>query len=487
MFEQTSEVALISPLRRRAARIAQDSPTAPINLAQCVGGGLLVAGTLIAGAPWPLVAASLIPLITGIVGLLIVRTRFVMIVLRISLLGATLALLSIWLAFAPYPIWWLILVPLGSLLTGAVLYYWGLSRAVLWYLLEAAAVLIASLLARALPRSDIAMLNDALIAAEVTLLVTHLGVLLLLPHQAESEARHSAITQQGHEIQNLSLQISATADGLGRAASAIHMVTGQQSSGAEQQAAVITEAVAMLNQFIALADQVRDQARNVSELSETTTHMADRGQQAISTTVDGMSQIRAQVTVIAHNIAALAEQMQRIDEIIGSVSEIATQSNLLALNASIEAARAGAHGRGFAVVADEVRTLSQQSKEAAAQVQMILSEIQEAMKQTVRATELGDQQVDKGMALSQEAGHTITQLNDNVNQTAESMRSILVAIDQQATGLEQITQSMRNIHDVTQKNLESTRTAEVVAESLSRLSEELLSAIARYGSGLEEF
>jgi len=487
MFEQTTEIALISPLRRRAARIAQDSPTAPINLAQCVGGGLLFASTLIAGAPWLLMVVSLIPLLTGILGLLIVRTRFVMIVLRISLLGATVALLLVWLAFASYPIWWLILIPLGGLLTAAVLYYWGIVRAILWYVLEAAALLLASLLARSLSGSDIAVLDSALIAAELALLVMHIGILVLLPHQAETEARHSAIPQQSHEIQNLSLQISATADGLGRAASAIHMVTGQQGSGAEQQAAVITEAVTMLNQFIALADQVRDQARTVSELSETTTHMADRGQQAISTPVDGMSQLRAQVTVIAHNIAALAEQMQRIDEIIGSVSEIATQSNLLALNASIEAARAGAHGRGFAVVADEVRTLSQQSKEAAAQVQMILSEIQEAMKKTVRATELGDQQVDKGMALSQEAGNTISLLTDNVNQTAESMRSILVAIDQQATGLEQITQSMRNIHDVTQKNLESTRTAEVVAESLSRLSEELLSAISRYGSGLEEY
>jgi methyl-accepting chemotaxis protein len=193
-----------------------------------------------------------------------------------------------------------------------------------------------------------------------------------------------------------------------------------------------------------------------------------------------MNQIRAQVTVIANNIAALAEQLKRIDEIIASVSEIATQSNLLALNASIEAARAGAHGRGFAVVADEVRTLSQQSKEAAAQVQTLLTEIKDAMKQTVRATELGDDQVDQGMGLSREAGETIELLAGNVNQTAEAMRSIMIAIDQQAAGLEQITQSMRNIHDVTQKNLESTRTAEIVAENLNRLSEELLVAIARY-------
>ena len=370
-------------------------------------------------------------------------------------------------------------MPVASLLSAAVLYYWGTRRAALWYAGEAFMLVVGGLIAAG-SAADSSVPLQALIAAEVLLLVLHAIIVTAVPEQAESMARNTAIAQQSSELGNLSLQISATADGLGRASSAIHMVTGQQSSGAEQQAAVITEAVTMLNEFIALADQVRNQARTVADLSETTTTVAERGQDAINTTIEGMNQIRAQVTVIAHNIAALAEQLKRIDEIIASVSEIATQSNLLALNASIEAARAGAHGRGFAVVADEVRTLSQQSKEAAAQVQTLLNEIKDAMKQTVRATELGDDQVDQGMGLSREAGETIGMLAGNVNQTAEAMRSIMIAIDQQAAGLEQITQSMRNIHDVTQKNLESTRTAEIVAENLNRLSEELLVAIARY-------
>ena len=396
-----------------------------------------------------------------------------------SLLGSTAALGITLIAFAAFPLWWLTLVPAAGLLSAAVLYYWGTRRVALWYAAEAL-ILIAGGLIAAGSAADSAVYLEALVAAEVLLLVLHAIIVLALPEQAESMARNTAIAQQSSELGNLSLQISATADGLGRASSAIHMVTSQQGSGAEQQAAVITEAVTMLNEFIALADQVRNQARTVADLSETTTTFADRGQEAINSTITGMNQIRAQVTVIAHNIAALAEQLKRIDEIIASVSEIATQSNLLALNASIEAARAGAHGRGFAVVADEVRTLSQQSKEAAAQVQTLLTEIKDAMKQTVRATELGDDQVDQGMGLSREAGETIELLAGNVNQTAEAMRSIMIAIDQQAAGLEQITQSMRNIHDVTQKNLELTRTAEIVAENLNRLSEELLVAIARY-------
>jgi methyl-accepting chemotaxis protein len=479
LYEPVRDQNLLRKMRRRIARVALNYPTDPANLAVISLGILILIGTLFGGAPWALVMSGAVMLAAGTAGLVVVRSRYVIHGLPVTLLGATAALFIALITFAAFPLWWVTLVPAAALLSAAVLYYWGTRRAALWYAAEAFILVVGGLIAAG-SSADNAIPLQALVAAELLLLVLHVMIVLAVPEQSESMARNTAIAQQSSELGNLSLQISATADGLGRASSAIHMVTGQQSSGAEQQAAVITEAVTMLNEFIALADQVRNQARTVVDLSETTTTIGERGQEAINTTIEGMNQIRAQVTVIAHNIAALAEQLKRIDEIIASVSEIATQSNLLALNASIEAARAGAHGRGFAVVADEVRTLSQQSKEAAAQVQTLLTEIKDAMKQTVRATELGDDQVDQGMGLSREAGETIELLAGNVNQTAEAMRSIMIAIDQQAAGLEQITQSMRNIHDVTQKNLESTRTAEIVAENLNRLSEELLVAIARY-------
>lgn len=479
MYEPVLDQHLLRKMRRRIARVALNYPTDPVNLAVVSLGILILIGTLFAGAPWAMIMSGALLLAAGTAGLVVVRGRYVIHGLAVTLLGTTVALFITLITFAAFPLWWVTLVPAAALLSAAVLYYWGTRRAALWYAAEAFVLVVGGLLAAG-SSADRALPLQALLAAEALLLVMHIVIVLVVPEQTESIARSTAIAQQSSELGNLSLQISATADGLGRASSAIHMVTGQQSSGAEQQAAVITEAVTMLNEFIALADQVRNQARTVADLSETTTTIAERGQEAINSTIEGMNQIRAQVTVIAHNIAALADQLKRIDEIIASVSEIATQSNLLALNASIEAARAGAHGRGFAVVADEVRTLSQQSKEAAAQVQTLLTEIKDAMKQTVRATELGDDQVDQGMSLSREAGETIELLAGNVNQTAEAMRSIMIAIDQQAAGLEQITQSMRNIHDVTQKNLESTRTAEIVAENLNRLSEELLVAIARY-------
>ncbi|NPV65603.1 MAG: hypothetical protein HPY64_00495 [Anaerolineae bacterium] len=471
---------VIGPLRQYIARRMLDYPTDPLNLGLCLAGTLLGIVSLVVGAPWTVLAAAAATAALGAAGLVVARGRYVLWALRLSVISATLAYSLHILALVPYTLWWLAIVPLGAAISAGVMYYWGARLTLLWYVIEASIVFIASgLVPTTIPIGQVTAAN-ALPVAQLSLLAAHLGVLLFMPRRVEAESRSYAIHQQRAQLENLAQQISATADGLGRAASAIRMVTSQQSSGAEQQAAVIAQAVTMLNEFIALADQIRSQARSISTLSEQTAQISAHGQNAIRLTTDGMAQIRSQVTAIARNLVQLAEQTQRIDEIIATVSEIATQSNLVALNASIEAARAGAHGRGFAVVAEEVRALAQQSQNAAAQVQTILSQIQEATRQTVRATQAGDQQVDEGLKLSQQTSEVIMQLADNVNESMSAMRNIMIAIDQQAAGLEEITRSMRNIHDVTQKNLESTRTAEIVAENLRRLSDDLLSAIAQH-------
>lgn len=486
MYQPAASQDILGKLRRRAARMALNYPTDPISLTLGGLGAIMLLITLLIGTDWITIAAGAFTLASGVVGLLAARTnRLMLYALRITVISANLAFVLVLFSLAAYPIWWLSVIPLGVGLTGLTIFYWGVRRSLLTIGLQILATLLSTLIMETAANIDTGQVVQFFAAGEIIQLTLNFGVLLLMPEQTERQARSSALAQQSSDLDNLTLQISATADGLGRAVTAIHTVTTQQGSGAEQQAAVITQAVTMLNEFIALANQVRDQSRGVANLSEKTAEISASGQGTIRNSIEGMSQIRDQVTVITHNIAALAEQMQRIDEIINSVSEIATQSNLLALNASIEAARAGVHGRGFAVVADEVRTLAQQSQAAAAQVQSILGEIQDAMKQTVRATQVGDQQVDKGLELSRRSGEVIKQLADNVTESTEAMRNIMVAIEQQTTGLEQITQSMRNIHDVTQQNLESTRTAEIVAQNLSRLSEELLTAIARHtGEGL---
>jgi methyl-accepting chemotaxis protein len=288
------------------------------------------------------------------------------------------------------------------------------------------------------------------------------------------------------DVEQMVEQLSVTADSLAHAVKAINDVTTQQSIGASEQADLITRTNTLLTDFLELSERVQEQARALTGVAKQATDTSESGQAAIRQAIDGISKIREQVTAIANTILALAQYTQRIYDIIASVSEIATQSNLLALNASIEAARAGAHGRGFAVVADEVRSLSQGSTQAARQVRAILGEIQSAMKDSIRATEAGLQGVDAGENMTQQADTVIMQLGENIATSFKAVNRIYDIIRQQVDGLEEIAISMERIDRITQKNLSSTRAVEVVALELTRVATDLQITVGVSGFGRSE-
>lgn len=307
------------------------------------------------------------------------------------------------------------------------------------------------------------------------------AITLLIPAASQTGETGPAVSPgslTAAELMHLTTQIRVTADGLARATEAINEVVLQLSSGATEQADAIGLTNERLGTFLKLSTEVREQARGVTLMAGQTAEFSTNGQVSIEQAISGMSDLRVQVMNIAETIVKLGELTQRIDEIINSVSEIATQSNLLALNASIEAARAGVHGRGFAVVADEVRALSQQSTRAAQQVRGILGEVQQVMKQTVEATQVGMQSVDRGVARTQEADQIMQSLSRSVNESFKSVKAIFEAIRQQTEDMEDITITMERIERITYQNLASTRMVETVATNLTHLSAELQTAVA---------
>lgn len=268
-------------------------------------------------------------------------------------------------------------------------------------------------------------------------------------------------------------RLDKTSQDLQRVVSSLNEMAAQQSKGAAEQTDLIVHTNALLDNFHNLSEQIREQGRAITLLAKQNAEVAQHGQEAIQQAIQGMREIRSQVSDIAETIVKLAKLTQRIDEIITSVTEIATQSNLLALNASIEAARAGTQGRGFAVVADEVRSLSQQSTQAAQQVRTILVEIQGAMKETVQATKIGLDDVDAGVAMTQQVDAIMAQLAESVVKSHQTVDTIYAAIRQQAEDLEQITVSMERIDRINWQNMMSIRMAETVAQNLARLATEL--------------
>ncbi|QPC84725.1 hypothetical protein G4Y79_10205 [Phototrophicus methaneseepsis] len=296
-------------------------------------------------------------------------------------------------------------------------------------------------------------------------------------HDAHHDAPYDEYeTNPGTETSltaDLHTRMNVTVDGLVRATYAINDVTTQQASNADEQVQLIERANRMLDDFLQLGEHINEQVRSVTQTANEAADNSRSGQSAIGQTLQTMDDIRNQVENIGSTIAKLAHLVRRIDNINTSVGEIATQSNLLALNASIEAARAGIHGRGFAVVADEVRELSKQSTESADQVRVILSEIQQAMKEAVLATQQGVQDVDGGIERTREANSVMIQLVESVHSAREAVKQVGAVFDEQSTDMEQIAIDMDRIARITTQNLASTRTVETVSANLTRLASDL--------------
>jgi methyl-accepting chemotaxis protein len=187
----------------------------------------------------------------------------------------------------------------------------------------------------------------------------------------------------------------------------------------------------------------------------------------------GMQRIQEQMESIAGSIVQLSEQGQAIGEIIATVNDLAEQSNLLAVNAAIEATRAGEQGKSFGVVAQEIKSLAEQSRQATSQVRRILGDIQKATNAAVLATEQGNKAVEAGVKQSNETSESIRLLSASINDAAQAATQISVSSQQQMIGMDQIVLAMNNIKEASEQNVAGTKQAELAAHSLHEMGAKL--------------
>lgn len=275
--------------------------------------------------------------------------------------------------------------------------------------------------------------------------------------------------------------------GINRASEQVNTATGQAQatsvgllSAAEKQSAQITETTEAVGNMTRSILQVSSNASQASQVAQRSLQAATQGSLAVQNTIAGMNGIREQIQETSKRIKRLGESSQEIGEIVELISDITEQTNILALNAAIQAASAGEAGRGFTVVAEEVQRLAERSSEATKQIGAIVKTIQTDTNSAVAAMEKSTEGVVEGARLSDAAGKALTEIETVSNSLARLIQSISTATEAQTEVASTVTKNMQQIQEITSQTTEGTKlTADSVGQ-LTKLAEELRDSVAGF-------
>jgi methyl-accepting chemotaxis protein len=255
------------------------------------------------------------------------------------------------------------------------------------------------------------------------------------------------------------------------------------TAGATQQDQEITNTSSAVEELTVSMKQVSNNAEASAEAARRALDAAEQGNRAVSDTLEGMQRIRASVQATAKKIKSLGDRSLEISEIINVINDITEQTNLLALNAAIEAARAGEAGRGFAVVADEVRKLAEHSRSATKDIAALIKAIQAETNEAVVVMEEGTREVEVGAGLADQAGKALEAISSVVRQSAELVQEISLASKQQVRGTEGVANAMQIISGITRQTTQGARSTASTVGNMVKLSEQLNEALAQFRSG----
>ncbi len=244
------------------------------------------------------------------------------------------------------------------------------------------------------------------------------------------------------------------------------------ASSAEADATA-TEAATTIDEVKQTAQATAQKARLVTDTALKTSQVSQDGQKAVDETGLKMKKISDQINIISDGIMKLSGQSQAIGEIAYTVTSLAEQSNILAVNASIEASKAGEAGKGFAVVAQEVKNLAEQSRQATAQIRVILNDVQKIISTAVMSTEQGMKAVSEGVSQTAEAGKAINAMSAAISEAVQAATQIAASSSQQIVGMDQVALAAGNIRQAAAQNLAGSRQVEVATKNLNELGKKL--------------
>jgi twitching motility protein PilJ len=282
------------------------------------------------------------------------------------------------------------------------------------------------------------------------------------------------------ELRRLVSGITEAAQQVTSATAEAQTVSGQLLQAAQRQATEIQGTGQSVAQMAQSMTSVSKSAGDSAKVAQTSLNAAEKGTQAVQNAIRGMNDIREQIQETSKRIKRLGESSQEIGEIVQLISDITEQTNVLALNAAIQAASAGEAGRGFTVVAEEVQRLAERSAEATKHIGAIVKSIQRDTQDAVEAMERSTRGVVDGTKTADEAGGALREIEQVSNQLAELIGSISNATEQQSISATRVAAAMNEILAITQMTTDGTRRTAASAERLTALAEGLKASVSGF-------
>jgi methyl-accepting chemotaxis protein len=281
--------------------------------------------------------------------------------------------------------------------------------------------------------------------------------------------------------QSLSRQVAMAVQHIQSSSAELQSAAGQQATGAKEQATAMSEITTTISELLATSRQIAESAQRVAQISERTVRAARSGDNTVEKGNESVSTMRHHVGLIVGHMVELGKKSQEIGVVLDIVSELAEQTNILAINATIEAVGAGDAGRRFSVVADEIRKLSDRVAGSTKEIRGLIDEVRSAVNTTIMTTETGSKAIEAGSKQFAEVASAFNQISIEVTTTTEAAKEIELSTKQQATAVEQVNVAMSNVAQVTKETEVSTMQTQRTATELAGLSRELLRIVQPNG------
>ncbi len=285
------------------------------------------------------------------------------------------------------------------------------------------------------------------------------------------------------EFQVLLRQVLGSADQLSAAAHELSAITEQTNQGMARQQSEIDQVATAMNEMTATVQEVARSAGQAASASAAADEEATTGQQVVKTNSESIRRLASEVHNSANAIDTLGKESENIGTVLNVIREIAEQTNLLALNAAIEAARAGEQGRGFAVVADEVRHLAQRSQQSTQEIQTIVERLQESSRAAVKAMEHGEEQARESVTHADSVARSLDTILGAVDKIKTMNLQIASAAEEQTSVAEEINKNISNITNVAEETLQGANQTTQTSNALAQLSQELLTRVQQFRVG----